>query len=229
MKRYRLIVVTVALTTLYISSPSFALCARSTFDTGFDGWTPEGSGDFFYMQDGGNPGGFVKFVDVPDDQHPRSGDGWLLAPGKFLGDWSSLDSRGVLSWDHIILETGGGPIILQGQVMISGPSGSARCTTLESMGEAWQSFSIPLKESAWVLISGSWIGLISNVTELKIRIEGVWNSAWPLDTDGIDNIILSGARTLKGDLNNDGIVDFKDFAILASEWLQTESWYSSKR
>jgi len=94
MKRYGLIVITVVLTTLYIGRPSFALSARSTFDTGFDGWTAEGSGDFSYMQDGGNPGGFVKFVDVPEVQHPRSGDGWLLAAGKFFGDWSSLDSRG---------------------------------------------------------------------------------------------------------------------------------------
>jgi hypothetical protein len=33
------------------------------------------------------------------------------------------------------------------------------------------------------------------------------------------------ANTLRGDLNGDGIVNFKDLAIMILEWLETESWY----
>jgi hypothetical protein len=202
-------------------SISYAITARSTFDTGVDGWTCIGSGSFGYVDEGGNPGGFVRFVDISG----TSGDGWIIAPTKFLGDWTTLDGNGVLSWDHIILQEGGVDTILQGQVMIAGPEGTATCTTLESMKEFWKSFSVPVSQPAWKLTLGSWAGLINNVTELKIRIEAVWNVSSPLDIDGIDNVVLTEERTLKADLNHDGIVDFHDFAIMAEEWLETESWY----
>jgi len=47
----------------------------------------------------------------------------------------------------------------------------------------------------------------------------------------IDNLSVTvcgpeRVKRLKGDLNNDGIVDFLDFCILASEWLMTEPWYN---
>jgi hypothetical protein len=109
--------------------------------------------------------------------------------------------------------------------MIAGPGGFAMCTTLESMKEFWKSLSVPVSQPAWTVTSGSWAGLINNVTELKIRIEAVWNNTSPLDIDGIDNVVLTKERTLKTDLNHDGIVNFHDFAIMAEEWLEVELWY----
>jgi len=35
-------------------------------------------------------------------------------------------------------------------------------------------------------------------------------------------------KTLKADLNNDGIINFKDFAIFAEQWLMKEPWYDSQ-
>lgn len=37
--------------------------------------------------------------------------------------------------------------------------------------------------------------------------------------------ILKLEYKLKADLNKNGIVDFRDFAIMANEWLKTEPWY----
>ena len=225
MKKCRLPLTIELLILLCACEITFAISVQTAFDVGFEGWTFVGSGEFLCEQSGGNPRGFVKFIDVPDSQHPENGDGWIVAPEKFLGDWSFLDGKGVLSWDHIIIQTGGEPKVLQGQVMISGPGGSAKCTTLARMTKTWQSFCIPIDEPCWQVSSGSWTVLISNITELQIRIEAVWNNSSPLDIDGIENILLTGARTLRSDLNNDGIVNFRDMAILAGEWLQTEEWY----
>ena len=41
--------------------------------------------------------GFVKFVDVGDDQHEQNGQGWLVAPDSYLGDWSQYST---LSWSQ---------------------------------------------------------------------------------------------------------------------------------
>jgi hypothetical protein len=43
---------------------SYAITAQSTFDSGFDGWRHEGSGNLYYVSQGGVPGGFVEYVVV---------------------------------------------------------------------------------------------------------------------------------------------------------------------
>ena len=216
MRNHTYLLVIFAFTASMQCSISYAITARSTFDNDFDGWESEGSGNLHYVSEG-----YLMYEDITGS----GGDGWITAPAKFLGDWTTLDRDGVLSWDHIILQAGGVGTILQGQVMIAGPGGSAMCTTLESMKEFWKSFSVPVSQPAWTVTSGSWAGLINNVTELKIRIEAVWNNTLPLDVDGIDNVVLTKERTLKADLNHDGIVNFHDFAIMAEEWLEVELWY----
>jgi hypothetical protein len=52
-----------------------------------------------------------------------------------------------------------------------------------------------LVEADWKLESGTWKGLLADVTELQIPIELVTNDAIPGDTDheGIDNVILSSS------------------------------------
>jgi len=200
---------------------SQAVNVRSTFDSDIDGWGYEGSGNLYYISQGGHFSGYARYEDISGG----GGDGWIIAPAKFHGDWTTLDGQGVLSWDHIILQAGGVGTILQAQAMIEGPGGTARCTTPEFMTEYWKEFSVPIDETAWWVISGTWADLISNVTVLKIRIEAVWNNASPLDIDGVDNVILTDERTLRTDLNRDGVVNFEDFAIMAAEWLETELWY----
>jgi len=215
-----------------------AINVRSTFDAGLDGWTSVGSGDLTYMNQGGNPGGFVYWYDVPDQVHPGEGNGWLVAPPKFLGDWSALDGKGTLSWDHIILRTGTDPNChfppMGHYVVIVGEGGwevggQAVCRPSKSrMSSTWKRFSVLIDEVDWYVSPTSgrtWKDIISNVETLMIRIEGVWDDCWPTDIDGIDNVVLNEGHTLRADLNYDGIVNFEDFAIMAEEWLEVELWY----
>jgi hypothetical protein len=51
----------------------------------------------------------------------------------------------------------------------------------------------PLIQADWTINSGTWSGLLANVTQLQIPMELVTNDTIPGDTDheGIDNVILS--------------------------------------
>lgn len=162
-----------------------AVLSVSTFDTGLDGWTLIGSGKLSHRTTGGNPGGFARF----DDESGTAGDGWISAPAAFLGDWSSLDGVGTLSWDHIILDPGGGPTILRGAAYFSGPAGSASFQSNQYFTTSWQTFSAPIDRSRWT-VTGSWPNLLANVTFLRIRIEAAHNAGPTLDKTGIDSVSL---------------------------------------
>ena len=157
----------------------------STFDSGLDGWTLQGSGVLSHSSTGGNPGGYAKFTDIAGPV----GDGWLIAPAKFLGNWSGFNEIGLLTWDHRIITYGDIDTVLKASVIISGPGGQATFTG-SSFQSAWTRFSAPISIANWTINSGSWNAILSNVTSLKIRIEAVWNNG-ALDVDGVDNIQLA--------------------------------------
>jgi len=158
----------------------------STFDSSLEGWTLAGNPALSHQATGGNPGGFARYDDTPGVE----GDGWIVAPSEYLGEWSWLDGVGWLAWDHKILDPGEGGDILDGQAKISGPGGSAIYYSGSQFTEQWQSFSASIAESAWLVTDGSWGAVLANVTELQIRIESVHNDGPTLDIDGIDNVAL---------------------------------------
>ena len=159
----------------------------STFDSSLEGWTLVGNPALSHQATGGNPGGFARY----DDTSGSAGDGWIVAPSNYLGNWLLLDGVGWLSWDHKILDPGqGGGMVLDGQATISGPGGSAIYFSDVQFVEQWQSYAAPLAESAWVVTGGSWATLLANVTELQIRIESVHNEGPALDINGVDNVAL---------------------------------------
>jgi len=163
----------------------------STFDSDLDGWTLVGNPTLSHQATNGNPGGFARYDDTPGPL----GDGWIVAPPKFLGNWTSLDGVGQLSWDHRILSPGEGETLLNGQARISGPGGIAVYYSGVVFTTLWQTFTAPLEESAWIMTAGSWDALLSNVTDLRIRIESAHNDGPALDVDGIDNVSLSSEPT----------------------------------
>jgi hypothetical protein len=157
----------------------------SNFNTGLDGWTIEGNGLLSYDSTGGNPGGFARFTDVAG----TSGDGWMIAPSSFLGNWTTYNSTGALSWDHIIINTGDIDSIVKASAIISGPGGTATYTRGDFQ-TTWTTFAAPISSSYWSINSGSWSSILQNVTSLKIRTEAVWNNG-NLDVDGMDNVHLA--------------------------------------
>lgn len=168
----------------------------SDFNAGLDGWTAIGSGSLSHSVAGGNPLGFARFDDIPG----AGGDGFLVAPAKFLGNWSTLDGIGVLNWDHIIVSLGDAPDIVNASATIAGPGGGA--TYFGALHQtSWTTFSAPINSANWSINSGTWNAILANVTSLQIRIEAVHNDGPTLDVDGIDNVQLvpePGALSLLG-------------------------------
>ena len=76
--------------------------------------------------------------------------------------------------------------------MISGPGGQATYTG-PAPQTAWATYTAPINASSWTVNSGTWDAILKDVTSVKIRIEGVLNTAnGALDVDGIDNVRLQG-------------------------------------
>ena len=163
---------------------SLAVPVVSTFDSNADGWT--GNGDF--ATEDGNPGGYMKYPGSTGVAAPSD----IVAPSKFLGDWSALDGVGLIEFDHRIFEVGIAVVeFFPYSIGLSGPSGAARWTGPTPSGPTeWVTFAVPVREESWTVTSGTWAGLLSDVSSLLLRIELVSNSAGA-DHDGIDNVRIS--------------------------------------
>ena len=171
---------------LCVFCPTATATVVSDFNADLDGWTATGSGSLSHSVAGGNPDGFAQFDDMPG---VLAGDGFLIAPAKFLGDWSALDGVGSLQWDHRILTLGDAPTIVNASAAISGPGGQA--TYFGTLHQTtWTTFSAPISSGDWVIGGGTWNAILANVASLTIRIEAVHNDGAALDVDGIDNVGL---------------------------------------
>ena len=171
----------VAIIVILCTSLSFASVVSNFDDGTLDGWTASGDGSISNPGSGGNPGGFLKATD------PATGPNtWGIAPSKFLGDWSSLNGAGFISFDMILL-SGGPPTTEKPNVYISGPGGSAICFADNKITSLWQTFVFPIAESMWEIKGGSWNTLLTNVTELKVDLEQIQGK----EVTGIDNVVLS--------------------------------------
>ncbi len=164
----------------------------STFDADLDGWTPTVPADFSHQAAGGNPGGYVHMVDS------GGGSGQITGPSKFLGDWSALDGKGRISFDHKLFQTGGysGPSkIVDYELNLIGSGGnSANWTSSGPTGTTdWVSIVANIVESDWTILTGSWSNLLLDITELRVRVEMVDNAGFPDSRDiaGVDNVSLS--------------------------------------
>lgn len=170
---------------------SAALAGRSTFTDSINGWTLDGIGILIHEPAGGQPGGRLRFNDGSDEPAEDPDEGWIVAPASFLGDWSSVDGSGSISWQQMILDPGEGAIPLAAKVTFSGPAGSAVSTSMGYLDLNWQKFTVPMQSSAWQ-VTGSWAGLLACVTDFRIRIEGAANTAGvSLDSCAIDNVVLA--------------------------------------
>jgi len=166
------------------------IIAESTFDTSLDGWTSNTSSQISWSKTGGNPGGFILFEDTTN--------AWTVvdAPSAFLGNYSALNDVGTISFDHKIIAETGIQSLSPYEVDLSGPGGSATWTGATPTGvTGWVTVNVPLVKSDWTINSGTWSGLLANVTQLQVPMELVTNDTIPGDTDheGIDNVILSSS------------------------------------
>jgi hypothetical protein len=166
-------------------SSSAASLVKSTFDTGLDGWTEnadnQSPGDSF-ISTGGNPGGYL----FHEDTGPGISN--LIAPDRFLGDWSAYQS---ISYDHKVFKTGVFSEVGPQSMLIQGPGGSARWFgDVVSSPSGWQTFTAPLSEEFWIVDSGSWSKLLSEVSRFEIVAEH-FLTVQGFEEEGYDNIALT--------------------------------------
>ncbi len=154
----------------------------SDFDSGLEGWT----GNATWGTTNGNPNGYAKFVTngaAPTD---------IIAPAKFLGDWSKLDGTGKVSFNHALFDLGGGiGEIFPYSIELAGPGGKAVWEGPTPSGiTSWLSFDVLLDSDIWTINDGNWTDLLNDVQSFRIRIELVSNSFGPSDRAGIDNVYV---------------------------------------
>ncbi len=157
----------------------------SEFDDGaWDGWTFSNTGSVSIQNSGGNPDGYVRIGDA------NSVISHAYASTKFLGDWSGLLNNAAIQLDLIISSHSGDFLANHELLRLSGPGGAAilpmDSTLLKAEGR-WKSFSYLLDPNIWTLESGTWTGLLANVTDVSIFPEFYDGG----ETIGLDNFRLS--------------------------------------
>ncbi len=196
----------VAISTSTVAAAQVTVPVTSEFDSGLDGWTKVTgqNSTVTHSATGGNPSGYVHFTDA------GSGRSDIQAPAAYLGDWSSLDGVGTLSWDHKIFALGTSPQeppFKQFEAVIKGNGNQARFLSVATAQMDWTTAVAPIDESEWTVELGTWAALLADVQDLQIRIELVGNDGpLPGDVDGIDNVVLEGAALPVPSLNPLGLV-----------------------
>jgi cysteine-rich repeat protein len=160
----------------------------STFDSGLEGWTTENGGAFTYEASNGNPGGFLKL----DNDEVFNAD--VFAPPGFLGDLSAY-AGGTLSWDGILLGTGGAFYFSSGDYgslyLFNGPFNNIFADVVPNGGTpsqgSWQTFSIPLTPEAFNASPEYFAATLANVTEIRLYIEALFGP----EIEGFDNFRIT--------------------------------------
>lgn len=165
------------------------IIAFSGFDRSLEGWTSNLSNEVTWKSTGGNPGGYAQFVDG------STGETWFVAPAAFRGDLRILDGTGTLTYDQRLVQIGGfNSGMVPMEVRLSGPGGEANwLSDYPTEGLQWNHMIVPFQQNAWNIMSGSWSGLLANVTSFWIRAEHVDNF-WGQpnrETFTIDNVTLT--------------------------------------
>jgi hypothetical protein len=182
---YAVVVIVVA--GLLCSGTALAQVA-STFDADREGWFALSHNTASWQAGTGNLGGCLRLEDrVLGASHTTV----ASAPAKFLGDWSGFgagDSLALDIWFDNIAENP--PDTTRYRITISGPGGSARALTGAASippESLWTSFAVSFDPADWVVDSGTWGELLTQITSLYILGE----YATGLEEVKLDNVRLT--------------------------------------
>ncbi len=162
--------------------------AETTWDSGtLEGWTyPDtGGGDWTAPTTGGNGGGFAQYIDGVDGSAPVP---QLFAPSAFLGDYTGYIG-GYIEYDIILNAVPGpGEPTNYPRIRLVGSDGSeARVIADYLLTDSWQNVHVNIVESEWEMVSGTWAGLIGDVSELHFGGDFLVGSG---PEAGVDNFRL---------------------------------------
>ncbi|MFO0782508.1 MAG: hypothetical protein U0636_02330 [Phycisphaerales bacterium] len=155
-------------------------------------------------------------IDEPTNLNPV-----VQAPAAFLGNWSALDGVGAIQFDYRRIANGS-PInyfvplfiVIRGGTLAPGSQATWTGPLITTPGP-WTRYAAPLIASKWVVDTGSWQDILSNVTSINIQLELVSNGSID-DQNGLDNVTLCGSAL--ADFNSDCTVDGTDLGILLGAW-----------
>ena len=110
------------------------------------------------------------------------------APVKFLGDWSGADAFDTLSADIFLNQIATAYITSNFVFRIIGPGGQATgILNPKPPFQSWITYKISLSSADWQLNSGTWAGLMQNVTTLIVTMEYISGDEF----NRLDNVSLS--------------------------------------
>lgn len=197
-----------------LGASAHAVPIASTFDTSAEGWTSTAP-TLTYQAAGGNPGGYLRFVD------DNSTSTFLDAPPAFLGDLSAIDGVGAVWFDVIVFTPGTHTTTGPMNVVLSGPGGTAVWVggpdAALLIGTGWTRLRARLVEAEWRIDAGSWDAILANVTLLRIAADPFLTTGPPPETMGFDNIRIAACPT---DANGDNRVNFGDLNAVLSAFGQ---------
>jgi hypothetical protein len=160
----------------------------STFDSGLEGWTGP---DIRFVSSIGNAPGSLEFQELFS-----ANAAYALAPAKFLGDWSALDGTGSISYQHRVqlqFDPGFWGAAVPREIVLQGPGGVATWRgSLPAFNSNFVTIIAPLSASDWTVSSGTWGGLLSDVTSFQLRVDH-FNDQFGVERTQFDNITLGGA------------------------------------
>ena len=135
-------------------------------DNTLQGWTftDNGLGSWDNPGADGNPGGYARYTDVASNMQGPS----LFAPGQYLGDYSSYIG-GCFTYDIRLEMPSNDPGLPSNypRIRLQGSDGSeARALANFDLTTDWTSVQINILESDWEMVSGTWNGLIGDVSGL---------------------------------------------------------------
>lgn len=164
--------------------PGTARADRTTFfDADLEGWRITGDNASVWQAAGGNPGGCLDVNDLVTGEVNCA-----VAPGAYLGDWSSFTAGDSILLDYHFVS--GGPRLSNPFTFeLYGPGGVARSGAgYVPPAGAWTTKGVSLDPSEWVIEWGSWEAILAQVTRLMIVAEFVNGS----EEVQLDNIRLTG-------------------------------------
>lgn len=189
-----LAILTMAATGLLPSPAAADVLVSSDFSVDDEGWLLSGDATSAvptYVSPGGNPGGFIRGVDI------TVGGVWFWeAPAKFLGNVSAAYGFS-LTFDSRM--RGSGPLFDDSDIILVGGGLSLHLAAISPVPQdvSWTSYSALLSETAgWRVNSLGGLAatqtqmqtVLSNLTRLRIRGEFITGP----DNGDLDNVVLNG-------------------------------------
>jgi hypothetical protein len=124
------------------------------------------------------------------------------------------------SYEANIFTTGGYAAIGHYQTYISGPGGEYRWVgPAPNPTVDWLTLDVPLVESEWTRVSGSWSDTVADIAEFRI-VMAYYTGTYPHEITGVDNIRLN-AVPVPAAAWFDWVIRFQDKRALAKRRLSS--------